>query len=120
MQDERMRILKMLEEGKISAEDAARLLDAMPGSRAAEEEPAAGKKIRVRVTDPESGRQTVNLTVPIGLAKFAIKFIPAKRKEQLLAEGIDVESIVSQVTSENVGKIVDIESNDGNVQISVE
>jgi len=120
MQEERMRILKMLEDGKISAEDAAKLLDALAGTRPADEGPAAGKKMRVKVTDPETGRQTVNLTVPIGLARFAIKFIPAKKKEQLLAEGIDVDSIVSQVMSNNIGKIVDIESKDGNVQISIE
>jgi hypothetical protein len=76
--------------------------------------------MRLRVTDPESGRQTVNLAVPIGLARFAIKLIPAQRKEQLLAEGIDVDSIVSQVMSENVGKVVDVESKDGNIQISIE
>jgi hypothetical protein len=120
MQEERMRILKMLEDGKISAEEAARLLDALAGTRPADGGPSAGKKIRVRVTDPESGRQTVNLTVPIGLARFAIKFIPANKKEQLLREGIDVDSIVSQVMSENIGRVVDIESRDGNIQISIE
>ncbi|HVP58062.1 MAG TPA: hypothetical protein VMU02_08165 [bacterium] len=120
MQEERIRILKMLEDGNISADEAARLLDALTGDRPAGERPAAGKKMRLRVTDPESGRQTVNLTVPIGLAKFAIKFIPAEKKQQLLAEGIDIDSIVSRVMTENIGKIVDIESKDGNIQISIE
>jgi hypothetical protein len=120
MQEERMRILKMLEEGKVSAQDAARLLDALASRRASDEEAAVGKKIRVRVADPETGKQTVNLSVPIGLARFAAKFIPAKKKEQLLAEGVDIDSIISQVMTENVGKIVDIESKDGDIQISIE
>jgi len=120
MQEERMRILKMLEEGKISADDAARLLDALPGPRAGQAAGPAGKKIRVKVTDPETGKQTVNLTVPVGLAKFAAKFIPGKKKEQMLAEGIDIDMILSEVMSENIGKIVDVESDDGNVQVSIE
>jgi len=120
MQEERMRILKMVEEGKVSAEDASKLLDALASARAPEEEPSGGKKIRIKVTDPETGKQTVNLSIPIGLARFAARFVPAKKKEQMLADGIDIDAIISQITTENIGKVVDIESKDGNVQVSIE
>lgn len=120
MQPEKMRILKMLEEGKISAEDAARLLDATPCDQTAEADRRGGKKIRVRVTDPRTGKQTANLTVPISLAKFAMKFIPGKTKQDLVDRGINVEDILSQVMAEHTGKIVDVESDGGNVQVFIE
>lgn len=120
MNPEKMRILKMLEEGKITAEDAAKLLDAAPCEQAAGNDPRAGKKIRVRVTDPRTGKQTVNLTVPVSLAKFAMKFVPGKTKQDLAENGIDVQHILSQVMAENTGKIVDVESEDGNVQVFIE
>lgn len=121
MQEERMRILKMVEEGKVSADDASKLLDALASARAPEEETqVGGKKIRIRVTDPRSGKQTVNLTIPIGLARFAAKLIPAKKKEQMLADGVDIDQIISQISTENIGKVVDIESEDSNVQVTIE
>lgn len=120
MQEERMRILKMLEDRKITAEEAAKLLEALPCGQAGPGKSQADKKIRVRVTDPKTGKQTVNLTVPVGLAKFAIKFIPAKTKQEMASEGIDIDKVMSQVMSENIGKVVDVESDKANVQISIE
>jgi hypothetical protein len=119
MQEERMQILKMLEAGKISAEEAARLLDAVRESLG-EGKTRHGKSLRVRVTHPETGKQAVNLSIPIGLAKIAAKFVPKKAKDKLQDEGVDVDAVLSQVLSENVGKIVDVESEDGNVEISIE
>ena len=120
MHQEKMRILKMLEEGKINAEDAARLLDAAPCDQAGGPDKREGRRIRVRVTDPSTGKQTANLTVPVSLAKFAMKFIPGKTKHDLAGKGIDVEHILAQVMAEHTGKIVDVESEDGNVQVFIE
>jgi hypothetical protein len=119
MHNEGMQILKMLEEGKITAEEAARLLDTLS------EPPETGtskkaKRLRVEITDPETNKKKVNLRIPLGLAKIATKFIPAKKKQELAEQGVDIDEVLSQVTSENVGKIVDIESDEGLVQISIE
>jgi len=120
MNQEKMRILRMLEQGKITADDAANLLDAAPCDGAAEGGRAGGKKIRVRVTDPRTGKQTANLTVPASLAKFAMQFIPAKTKQELADRGINIEHILSQVMTDNTGKIVDVESEEANVQVFIE
>jgi len=120
MQEEKMRILKMLEDRKITAEEAARLLDALPCEQPGADKSRGDKRVRVRVTDPKTGKQTVNLTVPVGLAKFAMKFVPVKTMQELAGEGIDIDSIISQVMSENIGNIVDVESDKANVQISIE
>jgi hypothetical protein len=119
MDEERMQILNMIEEGRISAEEAARLLDAVDSQ---EEGETAGeaKKLRIRVTDRETGKHKVNLTIPLGLAKLAVKFVPAKTKRKLAEEGVDVDAVLAQVLAENVGKVVDVETEDELVQIYME
>jgi DNA-binding transcriptional MerR regulator len=119
MQDERMQILKMLEQGDVSAEEAARLLDALGGGREAGG-PGRGKRLRIEITEPDTGKKKVNLKLPLGLARIATKFIPANKKKELAQEGIDLDEVLSQVTCENFGKLVDFESDDGLIQISIE
>ncbi|MYJ77391.1 MAG: DUF2089 domain-containing protein, partial [Caldilineaceae bacterium SB0670_bin_27] len=74
--EERMRVLKMIEEGKISAKEGARLLGALGKSdeqarrqRGTAEAGAegGGRWLRLRVSDTRSGKTRVNLTIPIGL-----------------------------------------------------
>jgi hypothetical protein len=119
MNEERMQVLRMLEEGKITAEEADRLLDAVGGTP---EKPKSreGKQLTIRVTDRTTRKQKVNMTIPLGLAKIAAKFVPPKAKKKLAAEGVDVDQVLSQVLSENIGKIVDVETEDDIVQITIE
>ena len=69
MDSERLRVLKMLEEGQINAEEAAKLLDALqagpPPNRAAQ----SGRILRIRVTDMASGRVQANVNLPLALAQ---------------------------------------------------
>ncbi len=74
--EERMKILKMVEDGKISAEEGARLLAALTKGerkRAAAEGPAEGRWLRVRVTDLASGKASVNLNLPAGLVNVGLR-----------------------------------------------
>lgn len=119
MQDERMQILRMLDEHKISVDEAARLLDTL-STQPEGESPKGGKRLRIQITEPGTNKKKVNLRIPMGLAKIAAKFIPPKKKKELAEEGVDIDEVLSQVTSENIGKIVDIESDEGLIQISIE
>lgn len=119
MNEERMQILRMLEEGKITAEDADRLLDTLGGTPE-ETGPRKGKQLTIRVTDRATQKQKVNMTIPMGLAKIAAKFVPHKAKSKLAEEGVDVDQVLSQVLSENIGKIIDVETEDDIVQITIE
>ena len=69
--DERLRVLQLLEEGKISAAEAADLLTALR-----QPPPPAGRArwFRVRVTDQRSGRTRTNVSVPIGMLGFGLGF----------------------------------------------
>jgi len=117
--DERMKILKMLEEGKLSAEEAARLLKVLgkpkPGRRA----PPPGsepKWLRVRVTDMKSGRASVNVNLPMSLVNVGLKlgaqFVPD-------TEGIDFRQVQEALRAGLTGKIVDVEDVDEGQRVEI-
>ncbi len=69
--EERMKILKMIEEGKISAEDGAKLLAALSeghrsGMANSSRSAAAGHWLRIRVTDMATGRSKAAVQIPLG------------------------------------------------------
>ncbi len=73
--EERMKILKMIEEGKVSAEEGAKLLSALANAnRPSGGLAASGAKwLRVRVTDVASGRSKATVQIPISLMEAGMK-----------------------------------------------
>ena len=72
--EERMKILKMIDEGKISAEEGAKLLSALSESRSRAMTGSGlnrgtgnARWLRVKVTDVASGRSKATVQIPIGL-----------------------------------------------------
>jgi hypothetical protein len=123
--EERMKILKMVEEGKISAEDGAKLLAALAEGRKTSggaTPPASGGEarwFRVRVTDLATGKTKANVNIPMGLVNVGIKmgarFAPGLEGEQM-------EAIAEALKSGAVGKILEAtDEEDGeHVEIFVE
>lgn len=79
MNEEKLRILKMLEEGKIDAEHAVELMDALDraGTRPSDREL---KKKWIHIQVEKDGRNTVNVKVPLALLKFGFQFAPNAMK----------------------------------------
>lgn len=122
--EERMQILRMIEEGKISAAEGAELLRALDKtSRSAKAEPLKGTSaprwFRVRVTDMSTGRNKVNVNIPMGLVNVGIK-MGAKFAPEI--EGAEYDEIMAAIRSGQQGKIMDIyDEEDGErVEIFVE
>jgi hypothetical protein len=122
--EERMRILRMIQEGKITAEEGARLISALQESRKSDSRSSTSPQrssswLRIRVTDVLTGRAKVNVNLPLGLIDAGLK-IGAQYAPQL--EGFDVENLVSQVKAGASGKIIDvIDEEDGeHVEIFIE
>jgi hypothetical protein len=131
--EERMKILKMVEEGKISPEDGAKLLAALNESADDKARSGAGASsgyanvrsgsgarwLRVRVTDMATGKQKVSVNLPIALVsvgtKIAARFAPE-------AESLEINQIVEAIKSGAQGKIIDVmDEEDGeHVEIFVE
>jgi hypothetical protein len=108
--DERMLILRMVEEGKISAEDATRLMGAL-GTTEGEAQPEMpepeptpmnnGRQLHVRVSNGATGKQKVNVNIPLGLVDVGLRFVPA-------SANIDVAAIRNALRSGMTGRIVDV------------
>ena len=125
--DERLRILKMIEQGQISAEDGARLLEALSSA----EQPRLGppynntmssgsaRWLRVRVTDLSTGKHKVNVNIPMGLVNVGLKMGARFAPEM---EGIDIDQLTQLIRSGATGKLIEVEdSTDGErVEIFVE
>ena len=71
--DERVKILKMVEEGKITAAEGAKLLAALSESRQTARKPSlkgaggSASWLRVRVTDMITGKTKATVNLPLGL-----------------------------------------------------
>jgi hypothetical protein len=124
--EERMKILKMIQEGKITAEEGAKLLAALRESRGKPTRPGGmspvgGNKgwLRVRVTDMASGRTKVNVNLPLGLMDAGLR-IGAQYAPEL--QGLDLNQLINEVRSGASGKIIDvIDEEDGeHVEIFIE
>lgn len=136
--EERMRIMKMVEEGKINAEEGIELLKALEGpdtSMQSANVVASGDNrkrfLRVRV---EVGNDVkVNMNVPLSLVKVfskiagqGMKFIPEDARRELEAKGIDLadidlEELVKQVEEGLTdGKIIDVHIDEPGEEVKVE
>jgi hypothetical protein len=120
--EERMKILKMVEEGKISAEDGAKLLTALNEGRKTAAAPAAGplggeaRWFRVRVSDLASGKTTTTVNIPLGLVNAGIKmgarFAPDWDSGQM-------EAITEALKSGASGKIIDVTDEDKGERVEI-
>jgi hypothetical protein len=123
--EERMQILNMVAEGKISADEGARLLAALEtdtkkrGLRSAVGQPSTPRWFRVRVTDLETGRDKVNVNLPMSLVDVGTR-MGARFAPEL--SDLDFNEIVEQIKSGAQGKIIEVEDvEDGErVEIFVE
>ena len=122
MNEEKMRILKLLEEKKISSSEAMDLLEAL--GKASPEAGAGGKgrTLRIRVYEGGSAEAKVNVNVPLGWAKFMAPFIEAKIKSKLADKGYDVDlgKIQDAIDNQEPMKIVDVQDGGDKVEIFIE
>lgn len=119
--EERMRILRMVEEGKISPDEAARLLEALGRRDRAKKSPKVaqrlqGRWLRVRVYD-RNGAAKVNVNLPLRLVDVGLsvaeRFLPGTQFDgvaQALSEALQegLEGKIVDVVDEEDGERVEI------------
>ncbi len=118
--EERMRILQMIQEGKITAEEGARLLQALSKGRPAVPPPPPPTRdprmLRVRITDLNTGKTKVNVNIPMSLVNVGIKlgarFTPS-------SADIDYNEIVEAIKSGASGRLVDVEDVESGERVEV-
>ncbi|HAH95456.1 MAG TPA: hypothetical protein DHD79_04880 [Firmicutes bacterium] len=143
MNEERLKILEMVSQGKISSEEGVRLLEALESDRDAEAGRAAGnapdsynadsrknrpaggsggqgRMLRIRIEEEDGSR--VNVNVPLGLLRSLGKLtslIPRDVKDKLDDQEIDLANLdiegILDAMSEGTsdGHLVDIDEADG-------
>ncbi len=118
MNEERLQILKMVETGKISADEAARLLEAMDTPRPTPEVSGSRVKwLRIKVT--EGQRSVVNVRVPASLLGVAGRFMPKDLKDQD-GNSIDLVALAQAVKAGANGTLVEVDDGDDHVEITIE
>jgi hypothetical protein len=115
MNDDRRQILDLLAEGKITAEEAERLIAAVEKSDAPQSRAGgAVKYLRVLVDadDPNDGPTKVNVRVPMQLLRAGVKLtgvIPDRAREQvneaMRKEGIPFD--INKLTPDNLEEMIE-------------
>lgn len=120
--EERMKILKMIADKQITAEEGARLLEALRAADAEPQgraEPSRARWLRVRVTERATGRVKLNVTIPIGLVDVGLKMGARFAPEMA---GMDVSAIEAALRDGIRGRIIEVddEKDDERVEIFME
>jgi hypothetical protein len=118
------RILGLVAEGRLTPEEASRLLDALDGStgqrpagtapmrpRASDRREGPATSLRIEVLD--TGRPVVNLRVPLSLGRAALERVPG------LSDATS-DRIREAIEAGITGPILDIDEGNDGVRISIE
>jgi len=128
--EERLKILNLVQDGKITPQEGIRLLEALSKShppRAGQpsllvtipqppQVPGGPRWLRVRVTDMDSAKVRVNIRLPITVlnagAKMGARFSPEIGPDQM-------NEIMTAIQSGDVGQVVDVYNDDDREHIEV-
>lgn len=125
--DERLKVLKMVQEGKLTAEEAAGIIEALsesagPGRPPRVEPPVppmpgrGGRWLRVRITDTNTGKTRVNVRMPMSVVQAGIK-MGARFSPEI--EGLDLAQLTEVMQSGELGQIVDVMDEDDGEHVEV-
>lgn len=114
---DRLRILEMIESKTITAAEGAELLKALDKNdtkSVIRPKKEAFKMFKIKVLSADGDK--VNVQIPVEFAKVALRsgkgFMKVDQIEDL---DLDIEQILEMIDSGMLGKIVDVESADGDI-----
>lgn len=119
--EERLQVLKMIEQGLITAQEGARLLNALEESSAPPEKTTTSSSkprwFRVRVTDIRSGKSKVNVNIPWGLVNVGIR-MGARFAPEI--EDMDLTQLLKEIEEQGrQGKIIDVEDEEDGERVEI-
>ena len=109
--EERMKILKMIDDGKISAEEGSKLLSALnsgqksSGGGSINLDASGARRLRIRVTDTTTGRSKATVQIPISLIDAGMKIGAHFAPE---VAGVDMSEVMDALRNGMSGKIIDV------------
>lgn len=126
--DERLKILTMIQEGKISASEGIQLLESLERSKPAQNQvplppppvpppsPRGARFLRVRVTDTNTGKTRVNVRLPINVVNAGIRMGARFAPE---VEGLEVSQLMEHIQSGETGQVVDVYDDEDGEHVEV-
>ena len=122
-QEERLQILKMIENGQVTSQEGLRLMDAIGSTSETQtheitshNSSPSNHMLKVRVVEPNENVK-VNVNIPMALievlADVGIKFLPEDRYPEL--KKLDIRKIIDLIHSGVSGKLVDVQAEGGTV-----
>lgn len=138
MDEARLKILKMVEEQKITAEEAAKLLEAAGSEVEVTTTDDEGKPrrmpkwLKVQVQEAGRSRPNVNVTVPFALIRWGLKlapmgmrFAPEHARERIRESGVDlnnlnIEELIAAFSELGEHSLVDVDEDGEKVRIWLE
>ncbi|ADY56996.1 hypothetical protein Sgly_2723 [Syntrophobotulus glycolicus DSM 8271] len=121
--EEKMQILKMVEEGKITASEGLELMEALEKGANAAGSPEKTKNMKWLRIDvkAENDKTKAKVNIPLSLIdvglRIGTKFAPELKEAGL--EKIDIEEIVQAIKDGAEGKIVEVDAEDGKTRVEV-
>ena len=121
VENERLQILKMVEQGQISAEEGAKLLEALEEGigktqTTSQKGSQQARWLRIRVSNLASGGDKVNIAIPFRLVDLGLR-IGARFAPNM--EHSDVEKVVQAIREGTVGKVVDVQDIEGGERVEI-
>ena len=107
------RSVNLLASGQISADEAAQRLRP---SAAPPRLNLSGRWLRVRVTDLDTGKQKVNVNLPLSWVEVGMKIGAQYRPE---IANFDLGALVEQIQSGAEGRLVEVEDLDDNERVEI-
>ncbi len=136
MSSEKMKILEMIQQGKVSPSEGLDLLTALDEGSLRENQSSlqtVDRFLRIRVNGEKAKK--VNVNIPLSMVKVASKFlamstgfIPKEAREELGRKGIDITNLDIEELTRLIdtglveGKLVDVDVEDpqeGRVQVEI-
>lgn len=119
LKEERLQILKMIENGTITADEGAKLLAALEEGATRSQSTGTGGQarwMRIQVTDLKTGRAKVNVNLPMGLVNFGMK-MGARFAPDM--ENLDLNEIMNAIKEGAQGKIIEVEDEEDNERVQI-
>lgn len=132
LSEERQQVLRMVEQGTISADEGSKLIMALggeehegpqdqPEQEAAEEHPetAATDDVQVRIALASGDGHVVTLVLPLQLARFALPLLDLPHAAVLGEHGVDINRIREALRSGEPCDILDYQDEESGHRIQI-
>ena len=116
MGTDQLNVLNRLAAGEISPDEATQLLRVSSRPAPPRVQSRTDRWLRIRITDLDTGRQRVNVNLPLSWVEVGLSF--GARYNSELA-GIDLDEILEQIRNGADGKLVEVEDLDDRERVEI-